>query len=156
MYSRLKNCISLLPGHLIAVASLAVEHGLCGVQASVVVVRGLRCSVAGGIFPDQGSNLCFLNWQVDSVLLSHQGSPFSCILQPCRTHFVCFVDSSKFPHKTVVFILNGVTSFQTVHVLFSYCIALSRISNAVSNKSNNVDIFASFLIIGGKHSVFHH
>ena len=31
--------------------------------------------MACGIFPDQGSNLCLLHWQVDSSLLSHQGSP---------------------------------------------------------------------------------
>ena len=118
--------------------------------------HGLRCSVACGIFPDQGSDLCFLRWRVDSLLPSPQGSPFPGILQPCCTQFVCFVDSFKFPHRQLFFILNGITSFQTIHVLFSYCVALSRISNAVSDKSNNVDIFASFLIIGGKHSVFHH
>ena len=28
-----------------------------------------------GIFPTQGSNLCLLHWQVDSLLLSHLGSP---------------------------------------------------------------------------------
>ena len=28
-----------------------------------------------GIFPIQGSNPCLLHWQVDSLLLSHQGSP---------------------------------------------------------------------------------
>ena len=37
-----------------------------GALASVVVVHGLSCSAAGGIFPDQGSNLCPLHWQVDS------------------------------------------------------------------------------------------
>ena len=59
----------------IAVASLIVDHGLQGVWASVVVmhglnscgsqalenrlnvVRGLSCSTACGIFPDQGSNM---------------------------------------------------------------------------------------------------
>ena len=62
-------------GLLVAVASLVVEHGLGGIQASVVaahglsivasgtssivVVHGLRCSVACGIFPDQGSNCVF-------------------------------------------------------------------------------------------------
>ena len=30
---------------------------------------------ACGIFPDQGSNLCLLHWQADSLPLSHQGSP---------------------------------------------------------------------------------
>ena len=33
---------------------------------SVVVARGLSCSVACGIFLDQGSNLCPLPWQADS------------------------------------------------------------------------------------------
>ena len=44
---------------------------------------GFPCKNAGvgchfllqGIFPDQGSNLCLLYWQVDSLPLSHQGSP---------------------------------------------------------------------------------
>ena len=35
---------------------------------------GLSCSVACGIFLDQGSNPCLLHWQVDSLPLSHQGS----------------------------------------------------------------------------------
>ena len=32
----------------------------------VVVVQGLNCSKACGIFKDQESNLCPLHWQVDS------------------------------------------------------------------------------------------
>ena len=42
---------------------------------SVVVAHGLSCSVACGIFPDQGSNPCPLYWQADSQPLRHQGSP---------------------------------------------------------------------------------
>ena len=42
---------------------------------SVVVVHGPSCSVACGIFPDQGSNPCRLHWQADSQPLRHQGSP---------------------------------------------------------------------------------
>ena len=72
-------------GLLIAMASLVVEHGLQvrrlqwlwhagsvvaahGLQStgSVVVVHGLSCSVACGIFLDQGSNPCPLHWQADS------------------------------------------------------------------------------------------
>ena len=34
--------------------------------ASVVVVRGLSCSMARGIFPEQGSNSCPLHGQVDA------------------------------------------------------------------------------------------
>ena len=37
---------------------------------------GLNCSLACGIFPDEVSNQCLLHWQVDSLPLSHQGSPF--------------------------------------------------------------------------------
>ena len=47
-------------------------HGL----SSIVVVDGLSCPVACGIFPDQGQNLCLLCWQADSLPLSHQGNPF--------------------------------------------------------------------------------
>ena len=72
---------------LTAVASLVVEHGPKGVWTSTVAVPGLRgtgstvvrhrlsCSEACEIFPDQGSNLCLLHWQVYSLPLSHQGSP---------------------------------------------------------------------------------
>ena len=42
---------------------------------SVVVAHGPSCSMACGIFPDQGSNLCPLHWQADSQPLRHQGSP---------------------------------------------------------------------------------
>ena len=42
---------------------------------SVVVAHGSSCSVACGIFPDQGSNPCTLYWQADSQPLRHQGSP---------------------------------------------------------------------------------
>ena len=39
------------------------------------MVNGLSCSMACGIFPDQGLNPCSLHWQVDSKPLHHQGSP---------------------------------------------------------------------------------
>ena len=42
---------------------------------SVVVAHGPSCSVACGIFPDQGSNPCPLHWQADCQPLHHQGSP---------------------------------------------------------------------------------
>ena len=50
--------------------SWALEHTL-----SVVVAHGLSCSVACGIFPDQGSNSCLLHRQVGSLPLNYQGSP---------------------------------------------------------------------------------
>ena len=47
---------------------------------SVSVAHGLSCSTACAIFLDQGSNLCLLHWQMDSLLLSHQGSPCPLLL----------------------------------------------------------------------------
>ena len=49
----------------------ALEHGLNIRDAC----HGLHCSVAWGVFPDQGLNLCLFHWQADSLPLSHQGSP---------------------------------------------------------------------------------
>ena len=51
---------------------------------SVVVAHGPSCSVACGIFPDQGSNPCPLHWQADSQPLRHQGSPISTIFEEGR------------------------------------------------------------------------
>ena len=50
----------------------------CDHSGSVVVPHGLSCSVACGIFPDQGSNPCPLHWQADSQPLHHQGSHYHC------------------------------------------------------------------------------
>ena len=47
-------------------ASPAVEHNLGRTAGSVVVVYRLRCSMARGIFPDQGPNSWPWHWQVDS------------------------------------------------------------------------------------------
>ena len=43
-------------------------------MGSVVVVHGFSCFAACGILSDQGSNLCLLHWQADSLPLSHQGT----------------------------------------------------------------------------------
>ena len=45
-----------------------------GAQASVVVMLGLSCPVACGIFLDQGSNPYTLHWQADNYPLYHQRS----------------------------------------------------------------------------------
>ena len=46
-------------------ASVVVAHGLWS-AGSVIVVHGLSCSTACGIFPDQDLNPCPLHWQADS------------------------------------------------------------------------------------------
>ena len=57
-----------------------VVHGLLIVVASqghvgsVVVVHRLNCPSVRGIFPDLGSNMCSVHWQIDSPPLDHQGS----------------------------------------------------------------------------------
>ena len=53
-------------GPLIVVASLVAEHELSDARASVVVVHGLSCFMACGIFPDEGLNSCLLHWQANS------------------------------------------------------------------------------------------
>ena len=45
-------------------ASVVVARGPES-AGSVVVVHGLSCPAACGIFPDQGSNPCPLHWQAD-------------------------------------------------------------------------------------------
>ena len=46
-------------------ASVVVARGLES-AGSVFVAHGFSCSMACGIFPGQGSNLCPLHWQADS------------------------------------------------------------------------------------------
>jgi len=68
-----------------AQASHSSGFSCCGAQSvwtsvvaalgSVVVVHGLSCPMAYGIFWDQESNPCLLHWQADSLPLNHQGSP---------------------------------------------------------------------------------
>ena len=73
-------------------SSLVLEHRPWSAQASVVagpwlqstgsivVAHRLSCSTTCGIFLDQESNSCLLHWKVDSLPLSHQGSPINMIL----------------------------------------------------------------------------
>ena len=73
---------------------------------SVTVAHGPSCSVACGIFPDQGSNPCPLHWQADSQPLRHQGSPmtfleyahtFHLYSHTCLCHRFCPVLLEQFP-----------------------------------------------------------
>ena len=86
-FLRVRGCTLVAMHRLLSeVSSLASEHGLQGTWGSVVaapelqsigsvVVHGLSCSAACGIFPDQRSNLCLGHGQMDSLPLSYQGSP---------------------------------------------------------------------------------
>ena len=90
---------------LTAVCGPPLQWPLCGAQApgarasvvaawawwllgsSVAVAHRLSCSVAYGVFPDQGSNLCPVYWQVDSSPLCHQGCPVSILFLRLRIIF---------------------------------------------------------------------
>ena len=50
-------------------ASVALAPGLWS-TGSIAVAHRLRSSVACGIFPNQGLNLCLLHWQTDSLPLT--------------------------------------------------------------------------------------
>ena len=56
-------------------SSCSMGFSLLSTGSRVVVVPGLSCSKACGIFLDQGLNPCLLHRQVDSQPLDHRGSP---------------------------------------------------------------------------------
>ena len=67
---------------------------------SVIVAHRPSCSVACGIFPNQGSNPCPLHRQADSQPLHHQGRPCCVsllILSPSFFSATTAPYSSKFP-----------------------------------------------------------
>ena len=66
----------VVPGPLIAVASLVLNPGVCGTWASVVSAHRLSCSVACGISQTGESNLCPLPWQMDSLTTVSQEEPW--------------------------------------------------------------------------------
>ena len=79
---------------LLMVASLIAENRLQAYRlqefqhtGSVVMAHSLSCSMACGMFPDQGLNLCPLHWQVDYFPLYHQGSPVLNLFNVQFLHF---------------------------------------------------------------------
>ena len=49
--------------------------GSWGLECGLNSCTGISCSIACGIFPDQGSNLGLLHWQAGSLPLSHREAP---------------------------------------------------------------------------------
>ena len=70
---------------------------------SIVVAHTLSCCMACEVFPGQGSNLCLLHWQVNSLPLSHQGSPWAKFLTSLFSSVKCNHNKSIF-HRTVLMI----------------------------------------------------
>ena len=62
---------------LLTVVACPVTERRLWSAGSVLVVHGLSCLAARGIFLDQGWNLCPPHWKADSYPLDHQRSPIS-------------------------------------------------------------------------------
>ena len=60
---------------VVVACGLVVEAPGLQSAGSIVAVHRLSCSEACGVCLDQGSDLCPLHWQVDSLPLDHQGRP---------------------------------------------------------------------------------
>ena len=54
------------------------------------MVHGFSCPGVCGIYPDQGSNPCLLNWQEDFLPLSYQASPLQLSLLQLNIKFFLF------------------------------------------------------------------
>ena len=88
-------------------ASAVVAHGLQS-AGSVVVAHRLSCSMACGIFPDQGSNPCPLYWQADSQPLHHQGSRSHILVNTEYKHFY-------YSHSTYYRLVNHLLNIIVFH-----------------------------------------
>ena len=76
--------------------SVVVTHGQLQLAGSVVVEHGLSCSVACGIFLDQGSNPCPQDWQADSQPLHHQGSTCAFLKNRSLLEYNCYTILCQF------------------------------------------------------------
>ena len=126
-------------------ASAAVAPGLWG-TGSIVVVHGLSWCMACGILLAQGSNLCLLHWQVDSLPQSPQGSPICVVLDnshPDRCELVSYwgfnlhslmVNDSIFSYSCChLQILFGTLSIQVFCPFFkSSCLGFFPMLNCMS------------------------
>ena len=55
---------------------------------SLVVVHGLSCPTACGIFPDQGLNLCPLQWEYRVLTTEPPRTPLIFFFFPNKSHFI--------------------------------------------------------------------
>ena len=73
--ARASHCSGFSCGGAQALGMWASVAAACA--GSVVVVHGISCSTACGIFPDQGLNLCPLHWQAEFLTTAPPGKTFS-------------------------------------------------------------------------------
>ena len=119
---------------------------------SVVVAHGPSCSVACGIFPDQGLNPCPLHWQADSQPLHHQGSPwwhFKVRNKALTTSWELLCDTMSRKHKSwdENQMLYGHLALVTSKVASSM---YQGDSDSCFRKVTNVCITCIFITKGGK------
>ena len=90
---------------------------------SVVVAHGPSCSVACGIFPDQGSNPCRLHWQADSQPLHHQGSPifFFFLILSCMS-YLCILDINPLSLASFVNIFSHPVGCRFISFMVSFAV----------------------------------
>ena len=74
----------------------------CYAPLSIGFSKQVYCSgchfLLQGIFPTQGSNPCLLHWQVDSLPLSHEGSPRRYLYRDKPSLYLLSCVSVPFPH----------------------------------------------------------
>ena len=101
---------------VVHMGSIVVVPGLQS-TVSIFVMHRLSSSKACGIFPDQRSNSCLLHWQVDSLPLSHQGSPYINI-SVCIYIYILFIFFSIISYYKVLNIVPYVVQQDLIIYLF--------------------------------------
>ena len=97
-----KLCLTLLESHGLLARQAPLSMGFPGKNT------GVGCHfLFQGVFPTQGSNLCLLRWQTDSLSLSHQGSP------------VCTHTINTIQYVKIMCVY--VSSYQSTLVQFALC-----------------------------------
>ena len=116
-------------------ASVVVDPGLWS-TGSMAVAHGPSCSKACGIFLDQGSNPWSLPWQMDSLLLSYQGSPATYFFLLLLLTVVCImkmsIGSGKCRSGKIRSIASWVLGKKGLHLLET----LSHLISIVKKKLN--------------------
>ena len=79
---------------------------------STFVVHRLSCSKACGIFLHQGSNLCLLHWQADSLPLNHQGIPRTFLMSILSSSVMMDICTSTITNAMITFYLPILTGLQ--------------------------------------------
>ena len=104
------RCVGLLLSRPLLLRSTGSRRA-----GSVIVAHGPSCSAACGIFPDQGSSPCPLDWQADSPPLRHQGSPCLGFLMS----FVIWKNSQPLSSQIVFLLLSLLSGISVTHMLDS-------------------------------------